>query len=64
MRPVITGETPVSGIVVTIHRVGADSSGAVDSMRTDAQGRYRFSYRRWGNPDAIYFVAAVYRGIA
>jgi hypothetical protein len=64
MRPVITGETPVPGIVVTIHRVAPDSSGAVDSVRTDANGRYRFAYRRWGNPDAIYFVAAVYRGIA
>jgi hypothetical protein len=39
MRPVVTGETPVPGIVVTIHRVGADSSGAIDSVRTDAQGR-------------------------
>ena len=64
MRPVVTGETPVPGIVVTIHRVGADSSGAMDSVRTDANGRYRFAYRRWGNADAIYFVAAVYRGIA
>jgi hypothetical protein len=54
----------VPGIVVTIHRVGADSSGPLDSMRTDARGAYRFSYRRWGNPAAIYFVAAVYRGIA
>jgi len=64
VRPAITGEVPVPGIVVTIHRVGADSSGAIDSMRTDARGAYRFAYRRWGNPDAIYFVAAVYRGIA
>jgi hypothetical protein len=64
MRPVVTGETPVPGIVVTIHRVGADSSGAIDSVRTDANGRYRFAYRRFGNSDAIYFVAAVYRGIA
>jgi hypothetical protein len=64
MRPVETGETPVPGILVTIHRVGADSSGPIDSMHTDARGAYRFSYRRWGNPDAIYFVSAVYRGIA
>ncbi|MFL5619016.1 MAG: hypothetical protein ACJ79A_11585 [Gemmatimonadaceae bacterium] len=64
MRPAITGEVPVPGIVVTIHRVGADSSGAIDSMRTDARGAYRFAYRRWGNSDAIYFVAAVYQGIA
>jgi hypothetical protein len=64
MRPVVTGETPVPGIVVTIHRVGADSSGPIDSVRTDAHGAYRFEYRRWGNPDAIYFCAAVYQGIA
>jgi hypothetical protein len=64
VRPAITGEVPVPGIFVTIHRVGADSSGAIDSIRTDARGAYRFAYRRWGNPDAIYFVAAVYRGIA
>ena len=64
VRPVVTGETPVPGLVVTIHRVGADSSGPIDSMRTDARGAYRFSYRRWGNADAIYFVSALYRGIA
>ena len=64
VRPAITGEVPVPGIVVTIHRVGPDSSGPIDSMRTDANGAYRFAYRRWGNSDAIYFAAAVYRGIA
>ena len=64
MRPVISGETPVAGIVVTIHRVGTDSSGPIDSVRTDARGAYRFSYRRAGATDAIYFAAAVYRGIA
>ena len=64
VRPAITGEVPVPGLVVTIHRVGADSSGPIDSVRTDARGAYRFAYRRWGSPDAIYFVAAVYRGIA
>lgn len=64
MRPAITGEVPVPGIVVTIHRVGPDSSGPVDSMRTDTRGAYRFSYRRSGSPNAIYFAAAVYRGIA
>ena len=64
VRPAITGEAPVPGVLVTIHRVGADSSGAIDSVRTDARGAYRFAYRRWGNPDAIYFVSALYRGIA
>ena len=64
MRPAITGEVPVAGVVVTIHRVGTDSSGPIDSVRTDARGAYRFAYRRWGSPDAIYFAAALYRGIA
>jgi hypothetical protein len=63
-RPVVTGEVPVPGIVVTLHRVAADSSGPIDSVRTDARGGYRLAYRRWGSPDAIYFVSAVYRGIA
>ena len=64
MRPVVTGEAPVPDIVVTLHRVGADSSGPMDSVRTDARGAYRIAYRRWGSPEAIYFVSAVYRGIA
>jgi hypothetical protein len=33
-------------------------------VRTDARGGYRFAYRRWGDPTALYFTAAVYRGIA
>ena len=64
MRPVVTGETPVPNVVVTMHRVGADSAGPMDSVRTDARGAYRIAYRRWGNTDAIYFVSTVYRGIA
>lgn len=64
MRPAITGEVPVPGVVVTIHRVATDSSGPIDSVRTDARGAFRFAYRRWGSPDAIYFGAALYRGIA
>jgi hypothetical protein len=64
MRPAVTGETPVPGLVVTLHRVGADSSGPMDSVRTDARGAYRMAYRRWGSPEAIYFVSTVYRGIA
>jgi hypothetical protein len=64
MRPAITGEVPVPGAVVTIHRVGTDSSGPIDSVRTDARGGFRFAYRRWGSPYAIYFAAALYRGIA
>jgi hypothetical protein len=64
VRPAITGETPVPGVTVTIHRVGSDSAGPIDSMSTDGRGAYRFAYRRWGDANAIYFVAALYRGIA
>lgn len=50
--------------MVTVHRVGSDSSGAVDSARTDAAGRYTIRYRRFSADDAIYFAAALYRGVA
>jgi len=54
----------VPGVWVTIHRVGPDSAGPLDSMRTDRYGRYRFTYRRFGDPAALYFAASVYNGIA
>ena len=57
-------QLPVAGVVVTLHRVGQDSSGAVDSVRTSADGRYSISYSRSDTGRAIYFAAAVYRGIA
>jgi hypothetical protein len=56
--------TPVPGIYVTLHRVGTDSSGPVDSVRTDALGNYMLRYRRPIGDEAVYFAAAVYRGIA
>ena len=57
-------ETPVPGIFVTVHRVGPDSAGPLDSARTDAHGRYTVRYTRFGSEDALYFAAAVYKGIA
>jgi hypothetical protein len=56
--------TPVPGVYVTLHRVGTDSSGPVDSVRTDAGGNYTIRYRRSLGDEAVYFAAAVYRGIA
>ena len=64
VRPSLQGEIPVPGIMVTIHRVGPDSAGPVDSVAADATGRYHFRFQRWGSPEAVYFAAAVYRGIA
>jgi hypothetical protein len=57
-------EIPVAGVEVTVHRVGPDSAGPLDSIRTDARGRYTVHYTRFGSEDALYFAAAVYKGIA
>lgn len=66
-RVVVPGprhDAPVAGLMVTVHRVGPDSAGPLDSARTDAQGRYTVRYTRFGSDNALYFAAAVYRGIA
>jgi hypothetical protein len=55
---------PVAGVSVVLHRVGPDRAGPLDSIRSDARGRYAFKYVRSGSEDAIYFVSASYDGIA
>ena len=62
--PGLKTDLPIAGVTVTVHRVGTDSSGPVDSVVTDAKGRYRIDYPRLDSDEAIYFAAAVYRGIA
>jgi hypothetical protein len=64
VRPVVTGEVGVPDVWVTIHRVGPDSAGPLDSMRTDNYGRYKFTYKRFGDATALYFAASIYKGIA
>ena len=59
-----TTEIGVPGVYVTVHRVGPDAQGPLDSVRTDATGRYSVKYRRFGSDEALYFAATVYRGIA
>lgn len=59
-----TGMGPAVGTWVTLHRVGRDSSGALDSVRTDADGRYTLRYRPFGAPDALYFASSTWHGIA
>ncbi|MDQ2891417.1 MAG: hypothetical protein M3R65_12835 [Gemmatimonadota bacterium] len=49
---------------VTLHRVGTDHAGPVDSTRTSTAGWYHFSYRRTGAEDAIYFVSSSHDGVA
>jgi hypothetical protein len=64
LRPGTRKMDAVSGVPVTLHRVGPDKQGPLDSTITDREGRYSFRYRRTGSPDAVYFVSASYDGIA
>lgn len=65
LRPAETGAPrPVGGQWVVLHRVGSDAAGPVDSVRSAANGDFRFRYRASGSPDALYFVSAMYGGIA
>jgi hypothetical protein len=56
--------TPVAGHWVTLHRVGRDSAGPLDSARTRADGGYAFRWRPFGDSAALYFVSSSYHGIA
>jgi hypothetical protein len=55
---------PVTGAWVVLHRVGSDGAGPLDSLQSDARGRFSFKYQRTGSSDAVYFVSAMYDGIA
>ncbi len=54
----------VPGVWVTLHRVGPDAAGPLDSVRTDGRGGYAITYRPRGDARAVYFVAASRGGIA
>jgi hypothetical protein len=64
VRPGTDRLEPVTGAWVVLHRVGPDSAGPLDSVRSDARGHYAFNYTRTGSSDAIYFVSASHDGIA
>lgn len=64
MRPQKATLLPVGGVWVTIHRVASDTAGPLDSARVGADGRFHFRYTRKGKADAVYFVSAMYDGIA
>lgn len=67
-RPVAGGDSArmvsAVGAWVTLHRVGKDVAGPIDSVRTDAGGRYRLQYRLTGATDAVYFASTTWGGIA
>ncbi|HEU4698008.1 MAG TPA: carboxypeptidase-like regulatory domain-containing protein [Gemmatimonadales bacterium] len=52
---------PVPGVRVTLHRVGRVRQGPVDSMVTDARGR--FDFRFVPDTTAVYLLSAHYAGI-
>jgi hypothetical protein len=53
--------TPVRGARVLLHRVGQESQGQIDSMRSDGRGGFQFTFR----PDtsAFYLLSAEHAGI-
>lgn len=59
-----TGMGSAGSAWVTLHRLAKDSAGPIDSVRADASGRYRLSYRPFGDSTAIYFASVTYGGIA
>ncbi|MGI8547797.1 MAG: hypothetical protein ACR2M1_10745 [Gemmatimonadaceae bacterium] len=54
----------VGGAWVTLHRVGTDRAGPLDSTRTAPNGSFALSYARTGADDAIYFVSSSHGGVA
>ena len=59
-----TGMGPAVGTWVTLHRVGKDTAGPIDSLRTDARGQYRFRFTPFGASDGVYFASTTWGGIA
>lgn len=55
--------TPLPNAWVVLHRVGRGSAGPLDSIRSDARGRYQFDYRTSGD-SAVYFASSMYGGVA
>lgn len=58
-----TTQRPVARQWVVLHAMTRGGGGPVDSIRTDAAGRYAFRVARV-NPDAVYVVSAQFAGIA
>ncbi|HEV7837886.1 MAG TPA: hypothetical protein VGO75_07455, partial [Gemmatimonadaceae bacterium] len=46
VRPGSRELDPISGAWVVLHRVGPDRAGPLDSVQSDARGRYSFNYVR------------------
>ncbi|MGQ0715239.1 MAG: hypothetical protein ACT4PJ_16190 [Gemmatimonadaceae bacterium] len=64
VRPAGDSASGVAGAWVVLHRVGSDSAGPLDSVRTGRGGRFSIRFATGGSVDAIYFVSAEHAGIA
>jgi hypothetical protein len=62
VRPGKTGMITIGDTWVTLHRVAPNNSGPVDSVQTDARGRY--SMRYMPVREALYFASSSYGGVA
>jgi hypothetical protein len=64
VRPGGEHPPPVPGAWVVLHRIAHDTSGPLDSMRTNARGEYTFRYSRAEDDSALYLVSSVRGGVA
>lgn len=64
IRPGGDSVMAVGDALVTLHRVGTDHAGPLDSTRTSGTGGFAFTYTRTGADDAIYFVSSSRGGVA
>ena len=64
LTPGDMGMLPVRGVWVTLHRIGRDSAGPVDSVTTGAHGEYEIRYRAAADDSAAWTVSTTYAGIA
>ncbi len=60
-RPAAPAAAPVGGVRVVLHRVGLATQGPIDTVATDATGRFRFRFR--ADPTSNYLVSARHAGI-
>lgn len=65
VTPADSGDVrPVPGAWVTLHRIGSDRAGPVDSVRADADGRYVIPYLSSPEDSATWVASAMRAGIA
>jgi hypothetical protein len=64
VRPNGEHPVPVRDKWVVLHRIGHDTAGPLDSMRTDARGAYTFRYGRAESDSALYLVSTTHGGVA